>query len=277
MKIDGKLIAEKINQNLKRATQQLASQKIIPQLSVILIGNDQSSKVYVNQKLKTGNLIGIKVNLNSLQSNISVIHFKNLLKKQNQNKLIHAIIIQRPVPIKIADPALNLLVNPEKDVDGFHPKSKFDAPVALAVIKILKSIHPESFLNWLKSKKILIIGRGATAGKPIAEYFKKLNLIFEVANSKTENLEKIIKSSDIIISCVGKSNIVRHNIINKNSILIGVGLHPENEKLEPDYNQNLIQNSGAIFTPVPGGVGPVNVSMLMTNVIKAAKINSSKN
>lgn len=277
MKIDGKLIAEKINQNLKQATQLLSSQKIIPRLTVVLIGNDPSSKVYVNQKLKTGNLLGIKVNLISLPSDISVNQFNNLLIKQNQSKSIHAIIIQRPVPIKISNTALNLLVNPEKDVDGFNPNSKFDPPVALAVIEILKSIHPDSILNLLKSKSILIIGRGVTAGKPIADYFKKLKLKFVVANSKTENLVKLIKSSEIIITCVGKSNIVRHNIISKNSILIGVGLHPENEKLEPDYNQDLIQKSGAIFTPVPGGVGPVNVSMLMKNVIKAVKINAAKN
>ena len=167
----------------------------------------------------------------------------------------------------------------EKDLDGFHPDSPFTPPVASAVVKILKWVYkgvrsssnsrsdPE-FPRWLKDKKILIIGRGETGGKPVAQTLEKMGIRFIVAHSKTNNLKELCLTSDIIISCVGKPNIVRPQMVADYTILIGVGLHEENGKLQTDYNQHEIAEKVAYYTPVPGGVGPVNVIYLFENLLK---------
>lgn len=272
MVIDGRYIASEIEDSLRLQIASLKNKNIQPALAVILIGDDPSSQKYISRKIITGQKLSLRVIPYRFPPTISVFDLKELIEKLNQDKTIHGIIIQRPVPLAISAEKLNLLVLPSKDVDGFHPKSQFNPPVALAVEAILKSVHPANFRNWLKNINIVVIGRGETAGKPIAKYLKKINLKYTVAHSQIKNLTKQISAADIIISCVGKSNIVRHNMINSASIIIGVGLHPEDNKLKPDYNQEEIASKAAYYTPVPGGVGPVNVAMLMKNVIQAAKI-----
>lgn len=271
MIIDGRKIASEIENSLRLQIASLKSKNIQPTLAVILIGDDPSSQKYISRKIITGEKIGLRVIPYRFPPTIPVSRLKDLIEKLNQDKAIHGIIIQRPVPLAITALMLNLLVLPSKDVDSFHPKSQFNPPVALAVEAILKSVHPANFRIWLKNKNILVIGRGETAGKPIAKYLKKINLKYAVAHSHTKNLNNLISAADIIISCVGKPNIVRHNMINSASIIIGVGLHPEDNRLKPDYNQEEITSKAAYYTPVPGGVGPVNVAMLMKNVLKASQ------
>lgn len=293
MKISGKTIASEIKENLKNQVQILRKKNIFPHLAVVLIGDDPSSQTYVRQKKINGEKIGIK---------LSIFHFPCLTGRQalsiglkeklvelinilNHDPKIHGIIIQRPVPININKKELDMLVSSQKDVDGFHPKSLFDPPVGLAVLEILEWVYKQiideyknySFFAWLKKQKILLVGRGETAGQPIARTFTKKNLKFIVAHSQTKNLKKLCLSSDIIITCVGKPNIVRQDMITKKTILIGVGLHPQEEKLAPDYNQEEIAQKAAYYTPVPGGVGPVNVAYLLHNLIVAAKSQSELN
>lgn len=296
MVIDGRKIASEIEDSLRLQISSLASNGIRPTLAVILIGSDPGSQKYVSRKIITGEKIGLRIIPYRFPPTISVSDLKKLTEKLNQDKTIHGIIIQRPLPLPLSPQELNLLVLPSKDVDGFHPKSRFNPPVALAVEAILKSVysihppgvlaHPGGVNSWLKKKKILIIGRGETAGRPIAKYFDKNGIKYSVAHSQTTNLKELCLLNDILICCVGKGNIlrssegsrnnvpyiVRHNMINSASIIIGVGLHPEDNKLKPDYNQEDIASKAAYYTPVPGGVGPVNVIMLMKNVIQAAKI-----
>ena len=264
MKIEGRKIALEIEKSLHINT--------VPTLAVILIGKDASSLNYVSQKLKVGIKTGIKVKLFRYDLNINIKTLEKFVISLNQDKKIHGIIIQRPVPLAVSSKRLNIMVSPNKDIDGFHPRSRFDPPVALAVTEILKSIRPFNFITWLKKQIILIIGRGETAGKPIAKYFIKKDFKVTVAHSQTINLKEMALSSNIIISCVGKSDIVRHDMVNSSTILIGVGLHLKDNKLKPDYREEDIASKVAFYTPVPGGVGPVNVIMLMKNVIKAAKL-----
>ena len=143
------------------------------------------------------------------------------------------------------------------------------------IFTIKISTENSNFFEWLNYKKILVIGRGETAGKPIAKYLTKNKIQFTVAHSSTENLKSATLSADIIISAVGKPNIVRHEMIPNKTILIGVGLHPENDRLETDYIQEEIADKALFYTPVPGGVGPVNVAMLMTNVVIAAELQTA--
>jgi methylenetetrahydrofolate dehydrogenase (NADP+)/methenyltetrahydrofolate cyclohydrolase len=294
MKIDGKLIAQEIKQKLGKQVISLKSKNIIPHLAVILIGHDPSSQVYVRQKIKVGQEIGVKVTLIRKQITDNKKQIINLVNKLNQNPSVHGIIIQRPVPIDISKEELDLLVDPQKDVDGFYPKSPFTPPVAAAVLKILEWVYNnltmkqfnnetignkyyakekvENFNKWLTKQKIIVIGRGETAGRPIAESLNKMNVPFFVAHSQTKNIKELCLSSDIIITCVGRPNIVRPNMITNKTILIGVGLHLENDKLQTDYDQEDIAGHAAYYTPVPGGVGPVNVACLFDNLLSATML-----
>ncbi|MBI4990578.1 bifunctional 5,10-methylenetetrahydrofolate dehydrogenase/5,10-methenyltetrahydrofolate cyclohydrolase [Candidatus Gottesmanbacteria bacterium] len=308
MKIDGRLIAEEIKERLKKEVASLSSQNILPHLAVILVGNNPSSLVYIRQKKKVGEEIGVKVvvyNLSKSDKDTSdgvqstpprwrnlKDKLINLVNKLNSDPSVHGIIIQRPLPIDIGKDELDRLVIPKKDVDGFHPKSPFTPPVALAVIKILewvslnspgrspyghlpgvakRFLEGESWEKWLKNKRILVIGRGETAGRPIADTLIKINPKLAIAHSQTTNMKEVCLSSDIIITCVGRPHIVRHDMVTSKTILIGVGLHPEEEKLQTDYDQKEIAGKVAFYTPVPGGVGPVNVACLMENLIFATK------
>ncbi|KKS96680.1 MAG: Methylenetetrahydrofolate dehydrogenase (NADP+) / Methenyltetrahydrofolate cyclohydrolase, methylenetetrahydrofolate dehydrogenase (NADP+) / methenyltetrahydrofolate cyclohydrolase [Candidatus Gottesmanbacteria bacterium GW2011_GWA2_43_14] len=282
MIINGREIAVHLSENLKQRIDTLKQKNIFPRLAVMLVGHDRPSEKYVRQKVKLGEKLGVEVTVAMLDDSANPEELISQINGWNANSSVHGIIIQRPVHLAIESNKLDKLVAPGKDVDGFHPQSLFDPPVVLAVIEILKSVFNNSkknknsnFFEWLNYKKILVIGRGETAGKPIAKYLTKNKIQFTVAHSSTENLKSATLSADIIISAVGKPNIVRHEMIPNKTILIGVGLHPENDRLETDYIQEEIADKALFYTPVPGGVGPVNVAMLMTNVVIAAELQTA--
>jgi len=275
MKIDGKFIAEEIKNKLKKQISLLRSRNILPQLVVILIGDDPASQIYVRRKKKIGEEIGVQVSVYNFHENMAKTELITLVNNLNKDNTVHGIIIQRPAPLDITKEELDLMITFEKDVDGFHPRSFFDPPIAKAIEKILEWVmgntrhqsHALDLFNWLNEKKILIIGRGETAGLPLDRYFHKLKIPHVVAHSQTKNIKELCLSSDIIISCVGRPHIVRQDMVTKKTILIGVGLHPENEKLTTDYDQEEIASKAGYYTPVPGGVGPVNVACLFDNLI----------
>lgn len=275
MKIDGKQIASQIKEELKAKVVTLRRKKILPHLAVVLVGTDPNSIIYIRRKQKLGEEIGVKVTVYRKNPKKQKEELTSLVNRLNKDKTVHGIIIQRPVPLEMDKEELDEIVIPKKDVDGFHPKSPFTPPVALAVIKLLEWVHTaannqqNNFLPWLNKQKILIIGRGETAGKPIAKTFAKMKIPFLVGHSQTINLKELCLKSNIVISCVGKPNILRHTMINKKSIIIGVGLHTENGKLATDYNQDEIGAKAAYWTPIPGGVGPVNVACLFENLLKS--------
>ncbi len=285
MKIDGSQIASELKSRLRKKVVYLHRKHIIPHLAVILVGDDLNSLIYVRQKEKTAKELGVKLSKFQIAKSANTKkQLIDLIKKLNKDKNIHGIIIQRPLPIDITKEELDQLVIPQKDVDGFHKKSVFTPPIAKAVLTILewvfKSIRTDyqTFLAWLKKQKIVIIGRGVTAGKPIAETFKKMGITYRVAHSQTKNLKDLCLSSNIIISCVGGKHIVRQQYITNKSILIGVGLHRNRKgKLEPDYDQEKIKTRVKYYTPVPKGVGPVNVACLFENLIQATSESIKQN
>lgn len=297
MKIDGRLIATSIKTTLRDKITALKAGNITPALAIILIGNDPASIAYIRQKIKVGESLGIKIftfQFSIFKPKEDLIKFIN---KLNADKSVHGIIIQRPVPIDITKDELDRLVIPAKDVDGFHPDSPFTPPIALAVEKILEwvflqetthNLQPTTcnFFSWLQRKKILVIGRGETGGKPIVDLLGERGVGYSVAHSRTRNTDELIHNSNIIISCVGEGYknilrrdndvkylpVVRRENLQRGSIVIGVGLHSENGKLKADYNEDEIKDMAAYYTPVPGGVGPVNVACLFSNLILSFKL-----
>lgn len=275
MKIDGKQIAKKILNDLKNKVQGL---NITPNLAIILVGNDPASIVYVGQKNLKAELIGAKTTIINLKSDIQTLELKKIIDGLNADQNIHGIIVQQPLPTQINLESIINAIDPKKDVDGFHPNSKFEMPIALAVLKILEEVHTRLILDqgstlikWLRDSKIVVIGNGETGGKPVITALEKLGIQLQIINSKTENPQNITKNADIIISAVGKSDVIKPEMVKKGVILISIGLHKGSDgKLHGDYEEEQIKDLASFYTPTPGGVGPVNVAMLLNNLIKTS-------
>lgn len=269
MKIDGRRIAEGILASLKKDVNLLKEKDVTPTLAIILVGDDPASVSFIRQKRIAAEKIGANLTSDQLPISTTTKVLKERMENYNKDPDIHGIIIQRPLPKDSPiDRNILLTVSPQKDVDGFVPNSSFHAPVADAVFTLLEKIHTTA-----KDKNIVIIGRGETAGTPIARLSFQKGFHPAIIHSKTPNPEHILKEADIIISCVGKQAIVRKEFLKPGVILIGVGMHREEDgTLHGDYEENEIAPVASYFTPTPGGVGPVNVACLMKNLLRACII-----
>lgn len=268
MRVDGKALAEKILDDLIPKVTSLKQQGITPTLAVIQVGDDPASMAYIRQKQKAAEQIGAKIILSHQPSAISNQQLQEIIQTFNNDSSVHGLIVQRPLPEGLrADGIL-----PSKDVDGFLPNSPYPVPVAEAVLTILERLTgPGPVKKQGQAPSIVVIGRGETAGKPIEDVLIKKGHKVTVVHSQTKNPNEIIGSADIVISCVGKPNVVRRDNIKEGAILLSVGISRDREgKLHGDYEEDEIKNVAAFYTPTPGGVGPVNVAALMANVVEAA-------
>lgn len=286
MVIYGKPIAKDIYKRVKPIILSLIAKNIIPTLAIILVGDDLPSKVYVGRKKKMGEELGINVFVDQKSKHIKEEQLLTIIENYNNDPNIHGIIVQLPLPHRLSEEKIINTIAKEKDVDGFLENSAFSNPLAMAVEYVLKTVVTDECKNkpyclplreWLKDKKIVVVGKGKSAGEPIynrlarlaARQAKMSNNIVQLSRS-SENPQEAIKGSDIVISCVGKKNIITSKNLKKGAILIGVGLHSENGKLSGDYNESEIKNIAAYYTPTPEGMGPVNVASLLENVVEAA-------
>lgn len=269
MIIDGREIARKIFEDLKKRVGELREKNIIPHLTIILLGNDPSSESYVRQKeLKAAN-IGALTTVYNLPVTINQEQLLSTIEQLNNDNHVHGIIVQRPLPPHIDPTKIDEAVRSEKDVDGFRHNSPFLPPLGIAVYKILTQV------GKLSNKKIVIMGKGKTGGSPVMQVLKQRDIPFTLTDSKTENPEKIISEADIIVAAVGKPNIITKTMIKKGVVLIGIGMHKgEDGKLHGDYDEEQIKDIASFYTPIPGGVGPVNVAMLLSNLVTAAEKNT---
>lgn len=279
MKIDGKQIAQNILDELQKRVDVLKKRGIIPHLVIILIGNDSASETYVRQKVKKGEEIGVKTSIYYLPFNTTQATLVGLLKKLNKDARVHGIVVQRPLPYEINQDEVDTIVDPQKDVDGFHKESRFQVPMVQAVLKVLdevkNQINPSIKLEtWLNNKQIVMIGKGKTGGGPLIKYLRVINDKLKIVDSKTDKPDELTRKADIIVTAVGKPHIIRRNMIKKEAILIGVGMYKGDDgKMHGDYEEDEIKDIAGFYTPVPGGVGPVNVAMLLENVVKAVENN----
>lgn len=277
MKIDGKAIALEMYENLKLRVKRLNDKGLTPHLVVILVGNDPASKVYVGQKEKWGIYIDAKITILHYDQDITEEKLTKIVQDISNDPYVHGLIIQRPLPEHINRDKIISIINPEKDIDGFHPDSPYDVPVALAVMKVLNFIWSSikeqvSFNEWLNSKKLVVIGRGETAGGPIIRLLRKNHIQPEIISSKTENRKELINNADIVVSAVGRPNIIQADQIKEKAIVIGVGLFRGNDdKLHGDYDPDQISQKASYYTQATGGVGPINVAFLLQNLVEAAE------
>ncbi len=283
MRINGKEIAAKVFADLKKRVEELAKDGVVPHVVIILVGNDPASIAYVRQKELKAAEIGGKSTLIQFDLSVSQDKLLKTIEQLNNDNNVHGIIVQRPLPPQINNIEVNLAVDPKKDIDAFHPQTLFPMPLAAAVLKVLEKVHgstpgvdaqkPQGFVDWLKTKNIVVMGKGETGGGPVITLLKKMNIEPIVIDSKTQNPESITKHADIIVATVGKPGLLTPDMLKKGVILLAVGMHRGKDgKLHGDYNENEILNIAAAYTPIPGGIGPVNVAMLLTNLVKASKL-----
>lgn len=285
MIIDGKAIAHELFEDLKKRVGEIKEKNlpagrngIEPHLAVILVGNDPASVSYVRQKEIKTKEVGAKYTGYHLSETISQKELSSLIEKLNNDPKIHGIIVQLPLP-KHLDENIALEVNPKKDIDAFNPLSPYPMPLAKAVLKILENVASQgltlrgkNFIEWIRTQNIVVIGKGKTGGGPTIKMFKKLDLKPQIIDSKTESPKEITKDADIIVSSVGKSNMITPDMIKRGVILISVGMYKGTDgKLHGDYNEEKIKDIASFYTPIPGGVGPVNVACLIENLILSAE------
>lgn len=276
MRIDGKAIAEKILTDLTSQVAALKQKGVVPTLAVIQVGDDPGSSAYIKQKKKAAETIGAVVVHSHQPAAIRFQQLQALITKYNNDLAIHGLIVQRPLPGTLHDAGATLAnIALTKDVDGFVPGSPFKAPVAMAVITVLEEAKKVTGSRPVKKQgktpsEIVVIGRGETAGKPIAQALIKQGCKVTVIHSHTAQPDHVIRSADIVISCVGKPRVVTKNNLKPGAILIGIGIWRDDEgKLHGDYEEDDIKDIVAAYTPTPGGVGPVNVACLMQNLVEA--------
>lgn len=278
MKIDGKAIAHKLFKYIKKRVGELKEKNVEPHLAVILVGNDPASVSYVRQKEIKTLEVGAKYTGFHLSETISQKELSSLIKRLNDDSKVHGVIVQLPLS-KHLDEDIALEVKPEKDIDAFNPLSPYPMPLAKAVLKILENVASQgdtlrgkNFIEWMRTQNIVVIGKGKTGGGPTIEMFRKLGLNVSIVDSKTLNPRELTTKADILISAVGKPNVVTKDMIKKGVILISVGMYKGDDgKLHGDYKEEDIKDIASFYTPIPGGVGPVNVACLIENLIFATE------
>ncbi len=282
--IDGKLVADK---NKIEITKNVLSLKqktgIIPGLATILIGDDPASQIYVNRKNKACKEVGIHSEIVQLPENTSQNKLLELIQTLNNSNTFHGIIVQNPLPNHIETSLIANAVSPLKDVDGFHPtnigllatgKPQFIPATPLGIIELFKYYQIKT-----SGKKIAICGRGNIVGKPLSILLslKGYDATVTLCHSKTQKLTDITKNSEIVISAIGIPHFIRENMISKGAIIIDVGINrifeKNNKKLVGDVFFEEVEKKAKAITPVPGGVGPMTIAMLLKNTLKSASSN----
>lgn len=274
--MNGKELAKKIRENLKIECEELKEKGIKSKLAVIMVGENEASKIYVRNKSRACDEVGIKYEEYLLDVQTTQKGLITLIEKLNQDETINGILLQSPIPDNLDINEAFRTISPEKDVDGFHPVNvgklvlNQDTYVSCTPYGIMKIF--EEYNIDLCGKNVVILGRSNIVGKPLIHCCLNKNATVTTCHSKTKNLKEISKNADILISAIGKSNFVTADIVKENAVVIDVGINRlENGKITGDVDFENVKDKVDYITPVPGGVGPMTIAMLMNNVIKATK------
>ncbi len=274
--IDGKRISAEIKEELKAQVAAFKEQGITGALAVIQVGCDPASSVYVKNKKKACEYIGIDSLSYELPEETTQSELLELIEKLNQDEKVNGILVQLPVPAQIDENTIIKAISPAKDVDGFHPQSVgaltigqkgFVSCTPAGIIQLLKRSDIE-----IAGKNCVIIGRSNIVGKPMALLMLRENATVTIAHSKTKNLPELCKTADILIVAIGKKEFVDASYVKEGAVVIDVGIHRnENNKLCGDVLYEEVEPLCEYITPVPGGVGPMTIAMLMNNCVEAMK------
>lgn len=270
--IDGKNISEEIKKNLKI---QIEKENLEPGLAIVMVGHNAASEVYVRNKLRASEKVGVHTKLWHFESDVSESEVIDCILKLNQDEAIHGIIVQSPLPTGFDEDKITGYIIPSKDVDGFGIYSlgnlaaneeSFLSATPAGIIELLKHEN----IN-ISGKNVVIVGRSKIVGRPMALALLNRDATVTVTHSKTKNLKDITKMADIVIVAVGKPNFITEDYIKDGAVVIDVGINRlENGKLVGDVDFDSVSNKAAYITPVPGGVGPMTIAMLLSNTVESA-------
>lgn len=274
--IDGKLISQQIKDELKLETEQLKGNGITPTLAVILVGNNPASKVYVNNKKKACEYIGIKSLSYELSEDTTQFDLLTLIDELNHSENVDGILVQLPLPKHYDEEKILMSISPAKDVDCFHPLNVgivqtggngFLPCTPAGIIELIKRTGID-----IAGKNCVVIGRSNIVGKPVATLLLRENGTVTICHSKTKNLSDICRQADIIVVATGVRNTLTGDMIKDGAVIIDVGMNRNEEgKLCGDVDYEGCLEKASAITPVPGGVGPMTIAMLMKNCLISAK------
>ncbi len=280
VKIDGKIIAQSVKDRVKRAVEELKSQGISPCLATVLIGDDPASATYVRNKHKACEEVGITTKDHKLDANVTQIEVTKIIEELNSDKTVHGILVQLPLPKQLDEFTTTSRISPIKDVDGLTPHNAGLLTMKKAVLVACTPSGVMEMFDYhnidLEGKNIVLINRSNLVGKPLYHLLLEKNATVITCHSKTKNLTKLCQSADIIITAVGDRNkfTLTPDMIKEGAIVIDVAISRYQEKLVGDSDYDKIIQKASFATPVPGGVGPMTVAMLLKNTITAASLGS---
>lgn len=277
--INGKEVSKKVRESVKAETEKLKAQGIVPGLAVVIVGDDPASRVYVNNKKKACVEVGFMSEEYALPAETTQEELLALVDKLNKKPEINGILVQLPLPKHLDEKAVIEAISPEKDVDAFHASNvgkimigdyKFLPCTPAGVMELIHSENIE-----ISGKNCVVIGRSNIVGKPMAMLLLHENGTVTITHSRTKNLAEITRDADILVAAVGKPKFVTGDMVKEGAVVIDVGMdRDENGKLCGDVDFDSVEPKASYITPVPGGVGPMTIAMLMKNTLMAAKIHA---
>ncbi len=274
--IDGKEVAKKTRENLKKEVEELKAININPKLAVVMVGDNAASKVYVKNKSKACNEVGVEYEEYFLDRNTTQKELIELIEKLNEDTSVNGILLQSPLPPHLDINEAFQTIDYRKDVDGFHPMNVGklvlgqDTFVSCTPYGIMRLF--EEYDIDLCGKNVVILGRSNIVGKPLVQCCLNKNATVTVCHSKTKDVKEVARNADVLISAIGKPNFVTENMVKDGAVVIDVGINRlDTGKIVGDVDFENVSKKASYITPVPGGVGPMTIAMLLNNVVKAAK------
>ncbi|HDJ2485116.1 TPA: bifunctional methylenetetrahydrofolate dehydrogenase/methenyltetrahydrofolate cyclohydrolase FolD, partial [Staphylococcus aureus] len=275
--LDGKQIAKDYRQGLQDQVEALKEKGFTPKLSVILVGNDGASQSYVRSKKKAAEKIGMISEIVHLEETATEEEVLNELNRLNNDDSVSGILVQVPLPKQVSEQKILEAINPEKDVDGFHPinigklyidEQTFVPCTPLGIMEILKHADID-----LEGKNAVVIGRSHIVGQPVSKLLLQKNASVTILHSRSKDMASYLKDADVIVSAVGKPGLVTKDVVKEGAVIIDVGNTPdENGKLKGDVDYDAVKEVAGAITPVPGGVGPLTITMVLNNTLLAEKM-----
>tara|TARA_Y100000310_G_scaffold201229_1_gene201308 strand:- start:5091 stop:5939 length:849 start_codon:yes stop_codon:yes gene_type:complete len=271
--IDGKLLQGKILEGLKKKISKLKDK---PGIALVMVGEDAASQIYVNSKEKNCKKVGIYCERHNLPKNTKDMELLRLIDDLNQNQKIHGILVQMPLPKHIEEKLIVDAILPHKDVDGFTPVSLgnmmegnplIEPATPRGIMELIDSTKID-----LKGKHVVVIGRSNIVGKPVALMLLARDATVTVCHSKTKNLGEITKTADVLVVACGKANMIKGDMVKEGAVVIDVGINRVNGKVVGDVDFDSVKDVAGFITPVPGGVGPMTIAMMLDNLLKAKEL-----
>ncbi|HHC5390007.1 TPA: bifunctional methylenetetrahydrofolate dehydrogenase/methenyltetrahydrofolate cyclohydrolase FolD [Staphylococcus aureus] len=275
--LDGKQIAKDYRQGLQNQVEALKEKGFTPKLSVILVGNDGASQSYVRSKKKAAEKIGMISEIVHLEETATEEEVLNELNRLNNDDSVSGILVQVPLPKQVSEQKILEAINPDKDVDGFHPinigklyidEQTFVPCTPLGIMEILKHADID-----FEGKNAVVIGRSHIVGQPVSKLLLQKNASVTILHSRSKDMASYLKDADVIVSAVGKPGLVTKDVVKEGAVIIDVGNTPdENGKLKGDVDYDAVKEIAGAITPVPGGVGPLTITMVLNNTLLAEKM-----